>query len=110
MPRRLRSFCSAPALMLSNSGDRWLISMTDMPLPRQSSSSSRIRSKTGRGKAAGPALKLKTRLVVGAEAVVELTMTDPLEFVDAALGPFRFPQVSERVAFVAVQNSRSPQA
>ncbi len=27
---------SASAMMLSNSGERWLISITDMPLPRQS--------------------------------------------------------------------------
>src|SRR5215471_11499929 len=47
--------------MLSNSGERWLISITDMPEPRQSSSSSRMRSRTESGKALGPALKLWTR-------------------------------------------------
>src|SRR5215813_10726269 len=52
--------------MLSNSGERWLISITDIPEPRQSSSSSRMRSSTASGKAAGPALKLKTRFVAGA--------------------------------------------
>src|SRR5215831_5370298 len=74
MASRLRSFCSADALMLSYSGERWLISITDMPLPRQSRSSSRMRSSTERGRAAGPALKLKTRLVEGTEAVVVLTL------------------------------------
>src|SRR5262245_33823313 len=47
--------------MLSNSGERWLISITDIPEPRQSSSSSRMRSSTGSGRALGPALKLWTR-------------------------------------------------
>src|SRR5215471_7537233 len=64
--RCLRKPASAAALMLSNSGDRWLISITDMPEPRQSSSSSRMRSSTATGRAAGPALKLKTRFVAGA--------------------------------------------
>src|SRR5437588_1329280 len=107
MARRLRSFCSADALILSYSGERWLISMTDMPLPRQSRSSSRMRSRTGRGRAAGPALKLKMRLVVGAEAVIELTMTKSSRIDGAALGPLGFPQGDKCAAFIAFQNSSS---
>src|SRR5687767_704234 len=38
--------------------------MTDMPVPRQSSSSSRACSNTSSGITAGPALKLKTRVIV----------------------------------------------
>src|SRR3982751_1580987 len=44
-----------------NSLPRWLISITDMPLPCQSSSSSAARRRTGSGRAAGPGLKLKGR-------------------------------------------------
>jgi hypothetical protein len=40
---------------------RWLISMTDMPEPRQSGNSSRACSRTGAGNVAGPAAKLNTR-------------------------------------------------
>src|SRR5687767_7439046 len=40
---------------------RWLISITDMPQPRQSVSSSRACSRTSRGRVAGPAAKLNTR-------------------------------------------------
>jgi len=43
-----------------NSSPRWLISITDMPLPCQSSISAAARSSTSRGNTAGPALKLKT--------------------------------------------------
>src|SRR5690606_39309005 len=42
---------------------RWLTSMTDIPLPRQSSSSACARSSTGSGSIAGPGLKLKTRFM-----------------------------------------------
>src|SRR5215469_4362107 len=101
MARRLRSPCSAAAFMLSYSGERWLISMTDIPLPCQSSSSSRARSRTGRGRAAGPALKLKMRLLAGREAVVELTVKDPLE--TSAGG-----RATIRPGSVANQNSRNP--
>jgi hypothetical protein len=73
MAKCLRKPASAAALMLSNSGERWLISITDMPEPRQSSSSCRTRSSTESGKALGPALKLKTRFVAGAETLVEDT-------------------------------------
>src|SRR5215813_13339622 len=44
-----------------NALPRWLISITDMPLPRQSSISSAAWRSTGSGSAAGPAPKLKTR-------------------------------------------------
>src|SRR5512139_3031800 len=44
-----------------NSLPRWLISITDMPLPRQSSISSRACTRTSSGSTAGPALKLYTR-------------------------------------------------
>src|SRR5262245_1195919 len=44
-----------------NSGPRWLISITDMPVPRQSSISSPARARTSAGSMAGPALKLKMR-------------------------------------------------
>src|SRR5512147_2263093 len=46
-----------------NSGPRWLISITDMPLPRQSSISSAACRSTLSGSAAGPALKLKARVI-----------------------------------------------
>src|SRR5687767_13792364 len=42
-----------------NSGPRWLISMTDMPLPCQSSISSAACCSTSLGSTAGPAEKLK---------------------------------------------------
>src|SRR2546427_5604065 len=42
-----------------NSLPRWLISITDIPLPRQSSISSPARESTSAGSMAGPALKLK---------------------------------------------------
>ena len=44
-----------------NSGPLWLISITDMPLPRQSSISAAACCKTLSGKVAGPELKLMTR-------------------------------------------------
>src|SRR4051812_10996124 len=44
-----------------NSLPRWLISMIDMPVPRQSSISSPARASTSAGSIAGPALKLKIR-------------------------------------------------
>jgi hypothetical protein len=42
---------------------RWLISMMPMPVPCQSSSSSRTCSRTAVGNTAGPAEKLKIRIV-----------------------------------------------
>jgi hypothetical protein len=48
--------------MLMNSFPRWLISITDMPLPCQSSISAAAARSTGSGSTAGPALKLKIRI------------------------------------------------
>src|SRR5467141_1501940 len=45
-----------------NSMPRWLISITDMPDPCQSSISAAACSSTSSGRTAGPALKLKTRV------------------------------------------------
>src|SRR5439155_21223762 len=53
------SACSAIAM---NSLPRWLISITDMPDPCQSSISEAACSSTSSGRTAGPALKLKTRV------------------------------------------------
>src|SRR3954463_16460231 len=46
-----------------NSLPRWLISVTDMPVPCQSSISSAARRRTGSGRTAGPGLKLKGRVM-----------------------------------------------
>src|SRR5437660_5984833 len=48
--------------MLMNSLPRWLISITDMPLPCQSSISAAACCRTTSGSTAGPALKLTTRM------------------------------------------------
>src|SRR2546423_509240 len=45
-----------------NSLPRWLISITDMPDPCQSSISAAPRASTSSGRTAGPALKLNTRV------------------------------------------------
>jgi len=45
-----------------NSLPRWLISITDMPLPCQSSISPAAMRSTSSGRTAGPALKLKIRM------------------------------------------------
>src|SRR4051794_37693913 len=47
--------------MEMNSLPRWLISITHMPVPCQSSISSPARERTSAGNIAGPALKLKIR-------------------------------------------------
>src|SRR5439155_1537921 len=47
--------------MPTNSLPRWLISITHMPVPCQSSISSPARASTSSGSTAGPALKLKMR-------------------------------------------------
>src|SRR5215467_10092722 len=60
MARRARRSASAFSAMEMNSLPRWLISMTDMPLPCQSSISAAAFRNTGSGRAAGPGLKLKT--------------------------------------------------
>src|SRR5688572_30205088 len=61
MPSNCRRSASARAWISMNSLPRWLISITDMPLPCQSSISCAARCRTGSGKTAGPALKLNTR-------------------------------------------------
>src|SRR5262252_3994512 len=58
-----RSAC-AFSWMPMNSLPRWLISITDMPLPCQSSISAAAVRNTGSGRTAGPGLKLKTRINV----------------------------------------------
>jgi len=65
MPISSRSVASASAWMEMNSLPRWLISITDMPLPRQSSISSAAWRRTASGRVAGPGLKLKTRGMEG---------------------------------------------
>src|SRR5260221_2041809 len=72
--RRLASACAWIAM---NSLPRWLISMTDMPEPCQSSISSRAFSKTCCGRTAGPALKLNTLP----------TFTAPLSSCDVGTAP-----------------------
>src|SRR5690606_1487148 len=57
--------------MAMNSLPRWLISMTDMPVPCQSRSSSAARASTSAGSIAGPALKLKMRDIRKGPASVE---------------------------------------
>src|SRR5262245_36186585 len=59
-----RSSRSASAAMAMNSGPRWLISMTHMPEPCQSSISAAAWRSTSSGNTAGPALKLNT-LAIG---------------------------------------------
>jgi hypothetical protein len=49
----------ALSIIASNAGERWLISMTLIPLPSKDKSSLCARSKTSTGRMAGPALKLK---------------------------------------------------
>src|SRR6266513_1551042 len=56
-----KSFSAASAIAM-NSFPRWLISITDMPEPCQSSISAAACASTSSGRTAGPALKLKTRV------------------------------------------------
>src|SRR3970282_38874 len=58
MPIASRRSRSASAAMPMNSLPRWLISITDMPLPCQSSTSSPARASTSAGSMAGTALAL----------------------------------------------------
>src|SRR5438270_10190186 len=51
-------------MISSNALERWLISITDIPTPASVSICARASSKTGTGKTAGPALKLKIRSVI----------------------------------------------
>jgi hypothetical protein len=52
---------SASSMILVNSAERWLISMTDAPHHLKLSMSAAASSSTARGRTAGPAEKLKTR-------------------------------------------------
>src|SRR5437667_6514168 len=51
-------------MISSNALERWLISITDIPTSGSASRCARASSKTGTGKTAGPALKLKIRSVI----------------------------------------------
>src|SRR5215211_3349053 len=62
MPSSSRKSASAVWITASNSLERWLISITDMPVPLKSSNSACAFSRTSSGRTAGPGLKLKTRL------------------------------------------------
>src|SRR4030095_4758404 len=62
MASSVRKLAAASSAMPMNSLPRWLISITDMPLPCQSSISAAACCSTGAGSTAGPALKLKTRM------------------------------------------------
>src|SRR3954452_2877318 len=72
MPINSASNSSASAWMDMNSLPRWLISITDMPQPRQSSISCAAWRRTGSGRVAGPGLKLKTRVMECLELGVRL--------------------------------------
>src|SRR6185503_5754526 len=68
---------------------RWLISITDMPLPFQSSISDRASSSTGSGNAAGPARKFYTRFVIYVPSARRVTRQLPLVVVVALDDPFK---------------------
>src|SRR6266700_3528322 len=51
-------------MISSKSFERWLISITDIPIPGSATICARASSKTGTGNTAGPALKLKIRSVI----------------------------------------------
>src|SRR6478735_7515824 len=70
MPASARQFASASARIFSNTLPRWLCSMMPMPLPATFQMASCAFRRTGSGSAAGPALKLKMRSVIGAFLVV----------------------------------------
>src|ERR1700733_574006 len=63
MPSNVRSDASSSAATPWNALLRWETSITDMPLPRQSVSSTCACSRTGSGRVAGPAAKLNTRML-----------------------------------------------
>src|SRR3954463_5621403 len=64
MPASVRRSASHPARMSSNGFERWLISRIDMPTPGSDSRSRCACSSTSTGRTAGPAEKLKMRVVV----------------------------------------------
>src|SRR5688500_16644862 len=55
---------TAPSRISSNVFERWLISRIDIPAPGSASRSRRTSSRTGSGRTAGPAPKLKMRSVI----------------------------------------------
>src|SRR5437870_589621 len=71
------SFC-ALCIRSSNVFERWLISITDMPMPGSAIRSRCASSSTGSGSTAGPAEKLNTRVAVGMNAapLVSLNVND----------------------------------
>src|SRR5215208_575101 len=62
MPSSSRRSASAVWITASNSFERWLISITDIPVPLKSINSACAFSSTSSGRTPGPGLKLKTRL------------------------------------------------
>src|SRR6266498_260884 len=60
----LRMSASHPWMIASKAFERWLISNTDMPTPGRAIRSRCASSRTGSGRTAGPAPKLKMRLVI----------------------------------------------
>src|SRR5204862_8346095 len=82
-----------------NSLPRWLISITDMPEPCQSSISEAAFSSTSSGRTAGPALKLNTRV----PGILPIRLPVPLVpfLVRDALVP------RELVAFVVVDQAHA---
>src|SRR5687767_13331714 len=77
MLNRSRRSASAVWMTDSNSFERWLISMTDMPVPLKSSISACACWSTSKGNVAGPALKLWTRfgLVMKENSCCEILYT-----------------------------------
>src|SRR5262245_61338471 len=73
MPASSRISEIAPCRMSSKVFERWLISITDMPTPGSATRSRCASSSTGSGSTAGPAAKLKIRVVV----VAGITRTPP---------------------------------
>src|SRR5687767_13898851 len=61
---------TARCKMSSNVLERWLISITDMPTPGSATRSRWASSSTGGGSTAGPAEKLKTRVMVVMGSIV----------------------------------------
>ncbi len=94
---------------------RWLISITDMPLPCQSSISSAACRSTGSGSAAGPALKLKTRVILetpkGSSASKEAMLTAAVPFAGCAIashGPPSFARRPRRIGGLFARTDAVP--
>src|SRR5215207_3034289 len=78
MRARARKSASAPSMISSKAGERWLISSTDMPTPGRLTRSRRASSSTGRGSTAGPAEKLKMRVsLVVVVDIADLLCAEP---------------------------------